>query len=448
MNIRSFCILTFFLLFAEGSHELFAQPVLTLQESVRAALLNNYDIRLAENDSALLALDNRYRNVVFLPAINAVAGTTWNANNQKQKFSDDTERAGNVSAQNINASIALEWVLFDGLKMFATRRKAEEFANLGSLTVQRQVVNTVANVITTYYNIVSQKQQLSAIEEQMKLSQTRVDLAQRKLEIGVGAKPEVLQSQVDYNAQQALKLRQITLIKQLKATLVQLINGNAGNGPDPDGFDVDSIIPIDMAMQVESLKQNLDSTNPDLAITQKNLDIAELTLKEIRAQGLPTVSFNAAYNFASTNNNIAINPFVPVFTRNRGLNYGFTANIPILNYRNNHRLIQQAKLNLAGTSLLMDSQRSVLELNIENAFKEYEFQKEVLALEESNIKLAQENVNIMQATYKLGETTFILLREAEQSLQEAYRRLIAARYNTKVAETELLRIKGDLIQVN
>lgn len=441
-------ILFLLLILSGGLQIIAAQPVLTIQEAMRAALQNNFDIRLAENDSTLLALDNRYRNVVFLPAINASAALGWNANSQKQKFTANPDREGNVSTQNINASVGLNWVLFDGLKMFATRRKVEEFAKLGSLTVQRQVVNTIANVITTYYNIVSQKQQLLAIEEQMQLSKTRVELAQRKLEIGVGSKPEVLQSQVDYNAQQALRLRQITLISQLKSSLVQIINGNSGQGPSPDDFEVDSIIPVDMELRLQNLKDGIEATNPELAITKKNLDIAELTLKEIRAQGLPTLSFNAAYNFATSNNNIAINPFLPIFTRNRGLNYGFTANIPILNYRNNHRLIQQSKINIAGTALLLDSQRSALELDIENAFKEYEFQKEVLALEESNITLAQENVAIMQATYKLGETTFIQLREAEQSLQEAYRRLIAARYNTKVAETELMRIKGELLQGN
>jgi outer membrane protein len=31
-------------------------------------------------------------------------------------------------------------------------------------------------------------------------------------------------------------------------------------------------------------------------------------------------------------------------------------------------------------------------------------------------------------------------------LEDAYNRLIAARYNTKVAETELLRLKGDLVK--
>ena len=41
---------------------------------------------------------------------------------------------------------------------------------------------------------------------------------------------------------------------------------------------------------------------------------------------------------------------------------------------------------------------------------------------------------------------FLELREAQISLAEAYNRLIAARYNTKLAETELLRLKGDLIR--
>ena len=63
-----------------------------------------------------------------------------------------------------------------------------------------------------------------------------------------------------------------------------------------------------------------------------------------------------------------------------------------------------------------------------------------------NILLAKENVTITLETYRLGSTTFIQLREAEKSLEDAYDRLIAARYNAKVAETELLRLKGDLVK--
>jgi outer membrane protein TolC len=67
-------------------------------------------------------------------------------------------------------------------------------------------------------------------------------------------------------------------------------------------------------------------------------------------------------------------------------------------------------------------------------------------VEEENITLAKENVFIALESYKRGVATFIELRTAQQSLSEAYNRLIAARYNTKVAETELLRLNGSLLK--
>ena len=73
-------------------------------------------------------------------------------------------------------------------------------------------------------------------------------------------------------------------------------------------------------------------------------------------------------------------------------------------------------------------------------------QKRALTLEEENILLAKENVDIVFQVYKLNSNTLIQLKEAQKSLQDAYTRLIDARYSTKVAETELLRLKGDLVK--
>ena len=84
---------------------------------------------------------------------------------------------------------------------------------------------------------------------------------------------------------------------------------------------------------------SLARTNPLLQITKKNIDIAGLTLKERRAERFPTVAFNSAYNFSRTNNDVALNPALPIFNQNKGLNYGVTASIPILNNFNTKRLI-------------------------------------------------------------------------------------------------------------
>jgi outer membrane protein TolC len=427
-------------------NSLSAQRMLTLEEAVATALRNNYDILLSRNDSAVAALDYSYRNAALLPAINGNAALLNTTNSQSLRFvkrSDGTDSAVNrdaVKTQNTNYSVNLNWVLFDGLRMFATRDKAREFVELGSLTVRNQVMNTVALVIATYFDIVRQKQQLRAVEEQITLNGERVKLAQYKLDIGTGAKPELLQSKVDLNAQLAQKLQQETTIEQLKDQLIQVMNAGADTG-----FEVTDSIPINKGILLADIQANIERSSPALLIAQKNIDIAKITLKERRAERWPTISFNSAYNFNRNDNNIAVNFNQPFFVQNRGLNYGFTASVPIFNRFNTRRLIKQAELDIRFQELFLANQRSVVSLGVINAYKNYELQKRALALEEENILLARENVDIVFQTYKLGAATLIQLREAQSSLEAAYNRLIAARYNTKLAETELLRLKGELV---
>src|SRR5687768_12134143 len=211
---------------ASGLH---AQQLLTPEAAIATALQNNYEIRLSRNDSIISAIDYSYRNAAFYPGVNANSGLLLNNNNQKQKFADGTDRKRNgIKSTNINASVGLNWVLFDGLKMFATRDKLKEYVHLGDLVIKNQITNIVADVILTYYNIVRQKQQLKAVEEQITLNNDRLKLAEIKLEVGLGIKPDVLQAKVDLNAQLAAQLKQQTLIVQLKEDLNRLMAVDAG----------------------------------------------------------------------------------------------------------------------------------------------------------------------------------------------------------------------------
>ncbi len=419
-----------------------AQRILPLEEAIATALKNNYAIQLSKNDSAVAALDYSYRNAVFLPRVNGNLGSTWNNNNQKQNFADGTERKLNdIRSNNYNAAVQLNWVVFDGMKMFATRDKAQEFIKLGELGIKNQVVNTISTVITNYYAIVRQKQQLKAIEEQISLSKERVKLAQYKLDIGVGTKPDVLQSKVDLNAQKAIQLNIEALTEQLKEQLNQVMNVAANSK-----YDVSDTIPINMRVALADIQNDIENNNPLLLIAEKNIDIAKYTLKERKAERFPTVSINSSYNYTRNNNKATVNPFQPLYSRNFGRNIGFNISIPILNNFTTKRLIKQAALDIQYQQLVYDNQKSIVSLSIITAYKDYELQKMALALEEENILLAKENVDIVFQVYKLNSNTLIQLKEAQKSLQDAYTRLIDARYNTKLAETELLRLKGDLIK--
>jgi outer membrane protein TolC len=421
---------------------LFSQRILSVDEAIATALQNNYDISLSKNDSMVAALDYSYRNAAFVPTLNANGAYSFNNVGQRQKFADGSVRELNgINSNNLTANVALSWKLFDGLKMFATKARLAELVSMGELTIRNQVSNTVATVINTYYNIVKQKQQLRAVEEQMSISAERVKLAQYKLDIGVGAKPDVLQGRVDLNAQKSAQLQQQTLISQLKDQLNQLMNITNNLI-----YDVSDSIPIDRAITLDEILTGIDKTNPALLIAKKNIDIANISLKERKADRFPTVNWNTSYNFNRTDNQATVNPFSPLFSRNHGFNYGITATIPIFNNYNVRRQIQQAQLTINYRQKLFDNQRTVVNLAVLTAWKNYEWQKKALTLEEESIALARENVDIVLQVYKLNSTTLIQLKQAQQSLEDARTRLINARYNTKLAETELLRLKGELVK--
>jgi outer membrane protein TolC len=420
-----------------------AQDTLTVDKAIATALNNNYDILLSRQDSASIAISNEYRNAVFLPTLNANSTVLFNNNNQRSKFASgkDTTRTG-IRTSNLNASLNLNWTLFDGFRMFIARDRLDVAMMRGNLVIKNQVINTVADVIKTYYDIVRQKQQLRNIEEQMALSADRLRLAQYKLDIGVGIRPDVLQAQIDYNTQHAAQINQLSLIDQRKHDLNRLMNV-----PQTVDYEVIDTILVTSDLVLGNLLKDVEETSPALRLARTDIDLAHLDVREAKAQRFPTIAFTSAYSFTRNSNNSVVNPIAQaLFNQNRGLNYGFTASIPIFNRFTVKQQIRQAELSVDYLQLQLENQQSIVNTNILNNYRTYVAQKEIMAVNDSSVVFARENLNIERERYRLGATTFIELRQAEENLANAITDAITTRYNLKIAETELLRLRGDLVR--
>jgi outer membrane protein len=432
------CSLVVFLLtvsFAVG-----AQPI-EVDRVVQLALQKNFDIRLSQNSAASSIIDNRFSFGLFLPNLNLNAG--YNRNNinaRTQLFNDSIINRPGANFNNTNTSLQLFWTIFDGTRMFATKKRLQELEVLGALNARDQMVNSTASVIITYYGIVRQKQQLKAIREQTSVSEERVKLAERKLQVGTGGKPELLQAKVDLNAFKTAALTQETLIHQLKDQLNSLLGLAL-----PDEYEVSDSIPINLGITLALIQENVESLNTSLRAARKSIQVAEQSVRESRAGRSPIINLNAALTFNRREDELQANPFSTKSSQNQGYNYGLSVTLPIMNGMNVNRLIGQSKVNLERQRIIYDQQLTIVTTGVRIAYTSYENAIKVLQIEEENILLARENVNIALEGFRRGITTFIELRTAQQSLADAYNRLIAARFNAKVSETELLRLQGSLI---
>ncbi len=416
-----------------------AQTILTAKEAIAIGIRNNFDIQLLRNDSASYALDKAYANALFYPRINANLGLTFNNNNQRQVFPDTVRAKNGIRSNQVVSSVNLNWTIFNGFKLVATKQKINEFVLLGDINIKNQVLNSSADILNRYYSIVYNKQQLKAIEEQIVINEERKKLAEKKLQVGLGAKPELLQAQVDLNAQLAAKLQQQNLISNLKEQLNQLINVNISTS-----YEVEDTMKIAQGIVLSDFINEASNLNPSLQLIKKNISITNLTLKEIKADKYPTLTFLSAYNYSRNNNTTVVNPFSPLLSSNNGFNYGIGVSIPIFNNYTVKKAILQTKLDLEFLDISFKKRQSEIELGIYNAFKTHQIQQKVLQLEEENIGSAKENVAVSLQRFKSGLGIYLELREAQKSLEDANRRLFAAQYNTLVAEIELKKLKGDL----
>jgi outer membrane protein len=236
-------------------------------------------------------------------------------------------------------------------------------------------------------------------------------------------------------------LQQQSMIAQLKERLNALVGLQL-----PAVYDVADTILIDLTLDANDFLNNFENTNFSLQSARQDIRAANLSLQERRAEHLPFINFNASYSFTKTENTRLINPYGTLFFQQRGFNYGFSFSLPILIGFNLRRQSQQARIEIDRQTLLYNQLKTNVNVGLKNAYVNYDNAKRILLIEEETIGLAKENVFIALESFKRGVTTFIELRTAQQSLAEAYNRLISARYNAKLAETELLRLSGSLMR--
>ena len=135
-----------------------------------------------------------------------------------------------------------------------------------------------------------------------------------------------------------------------------------------------------------------------------------------------------------------------MFNHNQGFYTGLTLSWNIFNGRNTSRQIQNAKLNLNSTALLLADTRSKIEQELYVAYKTFQSELEILDLETENAGVATENVNVALESFRLGSISGLELKDAQNSFEGAQLRLLMAKFRAKLSEIALMKLNGELVK--
>lgn len=412
-------------------------PLLTLQDAMDVALDQNFDIRIAANELDQARANNTIGNAGMLPSINAIGSVNKSVTEARiQLASGAVQDRKGAHSEALSGAVQLDWVLFDGLRMFTVKRQLEQQVQIGNTGLQQQLQSTLVQVISVYAEVVRQKQQLAAIDTAMALARTRMDLARKKFEVGTSAKTDYLQAQVDYNASRAAALSQSALLRQAKDSLMVLLGRNQFAN-----YDVQDSLSLDTGLVYHDQEQWMDR-NFSVQLARQQKLLSEYDLRLLKGAQLPLLGFSASYNYNRTQNDAG----VALFNRTYGPQAGLDLSLPLFNGFNLRRQKKLARLEIVRQDLLVQQLQTGTSARYRTAWRAYDNAVKGLRLEQENIAYAGENVMIQQARFRVGVANMLELREAENSYVAAMARLTDARYTVKVTAVRLQEIENSLVR--
>ncbi|WP_455170147.1 TolC family protein [Aegicerativicinus sediminis] len=418
-----------------------SQEVLEPEQAMALTLEHNYGIKIVKNDVEIAENNADLLNSGYLPTVSANAGAVYNRDNTDVEFSDGSSRVlSGAESSRYNASINLNYVLFDGLgRMYDYRRLKEEY-NLSELQALETIQNTVYQLFTIYYNVAELTENVKTLEQGLDISRDRITRAEYQFDYGQTNKLGVLNAQVDINNDSIALINTEQLLVNAKRDL----NFVMGNKVERE-FTVDTVTTFVLTGDKTSLYERMMAQNVQIQQLEKNITINEYLIKSQRSGYLPTIGLNGTYGWNKNNNNAA--SFLAV-SKSNGLSGGINLSWNLFDGGSTITRVKNAKINLDTQLLQKEQVLESIKRDFENAWDNYINKLTIYQVQQENIITAKNNFDRTEERFKLGQVTSIEFRQAQLNLLNVVLNRNQSKYAAKLAELEVLLLSGDLLNEN
>ncbi|PIB26316.1 TolC family protein [Maribacter sp. 4G9] len=416
------------------------ENLLSKQEAIAKALENNFGILVANNNLRIAENNKSLMNSGFLPSLTGNAGASYDKNNQEATFQDGNVRViDGAETTRYNASLNMNYTLFDGLgRMYDFKRLKEEY-NLSALETRETIETTMLQLFTVYFEVARLTENINVLEETFSNTKNRLQRAEYSFEFGRTNKLDVLNAEVDLVNDSINLMNERQTLRNTKRDLNLLLNRELLTT-----FEVDTVVTFSNPIRLEEFLGLGVENNVRILQMKQNIKINDFTLKSSKSVFLPTVGLTGSYgwnqgNFPATNflaSNVST-----------GVSAGLNLTWNLFNGGTSITQIKNAKILLDNQEILENQTIQEVKRDIENAKDDYRNRLDILALQEKNVITAQNNFDRSNEQYKLGRITSVELRQAQLNLLNAQTNKNFAKYDAKLAELQLLQLTGQLLNI-
>ncbi|NAY92167.1 TolC family protein [Muricauda sp. JGD-17] len=419
-----------------------AQEVLSKDEAIALVLENNLGIQVARNTNKIDENNASIFNSGYLPSVTAnAAGSIDRQNTEGILGNGETRTADGAETRRYNASVNVNYTLFDGLGRYYNYKSFKERSQQSELEVRQTIETTILQLFSVYYEVARLTENTSNLEQALGISRDRLKRAKYQFEYGQNTGLDVLNAEVDVNTDSINLLNSRQQLRNTMRDLNLILNRELSSQ-----FKADTTVSFVPELQMESMQNEANMNNVRLLIAEKDININDYGIKVARSDFLPTIGLTGSYGWNESNNNSPL-AFV-IQNTSTGVSGGVNLTWNLFDGGRSITGFKNARISKENQELLQKQIELEVERDIQNAWDSYTNALYVLEVQEKNLQTNQNNFKRTDERYAMGQVTSIEFRQAQLNLLNAELAQSQAKYEAKLAELQMLQVSGQLLNVD
>ena len=329
-------------------------------------------------------------------------------------------------------------------------RIAQNDQKFAESVFEQKVEDIVSQVLTLYYGLLYDRESVRVAQGGLANAQKLLSDNQEEVQIGSGAKLDVVQAQLDVAqrrqellaAQNAYELDQQSLkadiSKSFDSELASVQIDPTDQLPEPNLSDVPPL-----AQAIREAEQD----RPEIQQAEINLRNQQVTVQAVRNALLPTLDLDAVY--APNGLGGALGPAFSTLFRSRypEYSYGLSLNIPIRN-RTEQADAARALIEQRQQTIQLQQARNKAVWDVSKAVSAVDQARGDLAAARNVAGLARQSLQGVQLKFKLGRATVTEVIQSQRDLDTAQVSEVKARSDYAKALIQFEQATGTVLTRN
>ena len=430
-------VFLFSLFIVKGSIE--AQNSLSLEDVLAISIKENIDIKIKTNELNQVKNYEKVGVLGTIPKIKVFGSASGNKGTSSIEFAtDDFPKIEDADSESksINGNVEFSYNLFGGIGSIYTYQKLKKQSDLKSTELIIQIEQVLLKSAKQYFDIAYLQEQNKILTELLDISQERYNKVKVQKQFGNASKLDLLSAEIDLNKDSINLLNSNYELKSAKQRLNQTLN----RLPNLD-FEVENKVEINKYLNYDELLNETQNNNNNILFQKYLIEITKKDKKINNVSILPNINISAQYGYNQTESNTSI----ILDQTNLGLTGFINLSWDIFDAVARRKIAQNTQIEVESNKLKLESLNKDITKDFNASFQQYKNNLNLIEIEKRNNQSSEKFFERAKEQFYQGQLSRSDFRLAQLDLSISKNRLNQTLYKAKIAELNLYRLSGKII---